>query len=117
MIRTTIVGQVLQVSEPVMIGEGDKAVLKQTVIVKQNAEQDEWSGREFPADTWEIDIIGKDEIARHAIDKTYENVMYGTFYVQINSRPVTKKITDPKKPAEIMFPVNIRLGRVDFKKA
>lgn len=117
MIRTVIVGQIQSVSEPVMIGEGDKAVLKQTIIVKQNAEQDEWSGREFPADTWEIDIIGKDEIARHSIDKTYENVMYGTFNVQINSRPVAKKNTDPKKPAEIMYPINIRLGRVDFKKA
>lgn len=116
MIRTTIVGQVMEVSIPVIIGEGDKAVLKQTVIVKQNAEQDEWSGREFPSDTWEIDIIGKDEIARHGIDKTYEQSMFGTFYVQINSRPVAKKNTDPKKTAEIMYPVNIRLGRVDFKK-
>lgn len=120
MIRTTIAGQILSVSEPVTIGEGDKAVLKQTIIVKQNAEQDEWSGRDFPSDTWEIDIIGKDEITRHGLDQTYANSnipTWGTFYVQINSRPVAKKNTDPKKPVEIMYPVNIRLGRIDFKKA
>lgn len=121
MIRTEIKGQILEVSTPFTIGEGDRAVLKQTIVIKQNAELDEWSGREFPQDTWEIDIIGQDEIKRHGLSKDHEVLFFGTFKIQINSKPVAKKITDPKadpkKPAEIMYIPNIRLGSVDLTKS
>lgn len=127
MIRTTIIGMVLKVYTPVTIGEGDKAIKKQTIVIKQNAEEDPWSGRSFPSDFWAVDIIGDEEIKRLAIDQTYEPQneaeglgTYGEFFLQINSRPVDKKQTPEQikkgDKAEVIFPVNVRLGKVDWSK-
>lgn len=116
MIRTSIKGKILLVKPTVILGEtdpkkqkpGDKTMEKQSIIIRQDPDQDEWSGRDYPSDDWEVDILGQAEINRIGLTANDAGKV-GEFYLQFNS-----KMLDKKDGSGVIYPINVRLGRIIF---
>lgn len=116
MIRTAIKGKILTVKPVVIIGEtdpkkqkqGEKTMAKQSIIIRQDPDQDEWSGRDYPSDDWEVDILGQSEIDRLGLDASHSG-RQGEFFLQFNS-----KMLDKKDGSGVIYPINVRLGRFKF---
>jgi hypothetical protein len=115
MIKLKLTGKFVEVAEPTIIGRQEDAkgkeikagTRKQVVIFKEDdTEEDEFSGRVYAGDYWELDIIG-DDVSRLLLTAEAEQKHVQVF-LQLSSNMVQKK-----ESSDYIYPVNVKM--VNFK--
>lgn len=115
MLKIRLNGKFIEVGEPTMIGRQEDAkgkeikagTRKQVVIFKEDdSAEDEFSGRTYAGDYWQLDIIG-DDVSRLLLTSEVEQE-HVTVFLQISSNMVQKKDS-----SDYIYPVNVKM--VNFK--